>query len=78
MSGSDAPPPARVADLIVNSIAPNTRRAYASDLLQFEGWGGSIPATPVVVAAYLAEHADAPPEDAARCVHPEARLGRPT
>jgi integrase len=49
---------AGVADLIAKSIAPNTRRACASDLLQFEAWGGSIPATPVMLAAYLAAHSE--------------------
>jgi hypothetical protein len=38
MSNIDALPPARVVDLIANSIAANTRRAYASDLAQFEVW----------------------------------------
>ncbi len=58
LPSNDAPPRDRVADLIANSIAANTRRAYASDLAQFEAWGGSIPATPVMVAAYLAAHAE--------------------
>ena len=58
MSSNDVPPPGRVADLIANSIAANTRRAYASDLAQFEAWGGSVPATPVIVAAYLAAHSE--------------------
>jgi integrase len=58
MSSYDTPPPDRVADLIANSIAANTRRAYASDLAQFEAWGGSIPATPVMVAAYLGAHSE--------------------
>ena len=48
----------RVLDFITNSIAPNTRRAYQSDLAHFENWGGSIPAAPAVVASYLAAHAD--------------------
>ena len=57
-ASNDVPPPGRVADLIANSIAANTRRAYASDLAQFEAWGGSVPATPVIVAAYLAAHSE--------------------
>jgi integrase len=48
----------KVTNFITNSIAPNTRRAYQSDLAHFENWGGSIPATPGVVASYLAAHAD--------------------
>jgi integrase len=47
-----------LADLIANSIAANTRRAYASDLAHFESWGGGIPPTPVMVAAYLAAHSE--------------------
>ena len=54
MSSNDIPPPDRIADLIANSIAANTRRAYASDLAQFEAWGGSIPAPPVMVATSAA------------------------
>ena len=50
--------PDRVADLIASSISGNTRRAYQSDLAHFEAWGGSIPASPTTVAAYLADHAD--------------------
>lgn len=36
----------------------NTRRAYASDLRHFQAWGGRIPASEVMVAEYLAAHAD--------------------
>jgi integrase len=39
---------------VANSIATNTRRAYASDLAHFETWGGRLPATPVSVSTYLA------------------------
>jgi site-specific recombinase XerD len=48
-----------IADLVRESLAPNTRTAYLSDLAHFEGWGGRIPAEPETVAAYLATHADA-------------------
>jgi integrase len=37
--------------------APNTVAAYQSDLRHFRAWGGRIPATPQMVARYLAEHA---------------------
>ncbi|MEO0830008.1 MAG: tyrosine-type recombinase/integrase, partial [Pseudomonadota bacterium] len=37
--------------------ASSTRRAYLSDLRHFEGWGGSVPALPDIVARYLADHA---------------------
>ena len=41
-----------------DSLAANTRRAYLSDLGEFERWGGSIPASAEMVAAYLADRAD--------------------
>jgi hypothetical protein len=39
--------------------ADNTRRACSRDIAHFLAWGGRIPATPVSVASYLAEHAQA-------------------
>jgi integrase len=48
-----------IADLVHQSLAPNTRAAYLADLAHFENWGGRIPAEPETVAAYLASHADA-------------------
>lgn len=48
----------RVADLLEQSLAPNTRSAYLTDLAHFEGWGGQLPAEPDTIAAYLAAHAD--------------------
>ena len=36
---------------------PETGRAYRADLGHFEAWGGTIPATDALVAAYLADHA---------------------
>ena len=50
--------PDAVADLVRDSLADNSRRAYASDLAQFAAWGGTIPATDLVIAAYLSEQAD--------------------
>jgi hypothetical protein len=47
-----------IADLVRESLAPNTRAAYLCDLAHFENWGGQIPAEPETVAAYLATHAD--------------------
>lgn len=41
------------------SVAENTSRAYKADLDHFCAWGGSIPCTPDMVAAYLAAHASA-------------------
>jgi integrase len=51
--------PHTVASYVCDSLAPNTRRAYLSDLAEFERWGGSIPASIETVAAYLAARADA-------------------
>jgi integrase len=47
----------QVMSFVANSIASNTRRAYASDLAHFEVWGGSLPASPAVVSSYLGVHA---------------------
>jgi integrase len=49
--------PEAVADYVRDSLADNTRRAYQGDLRHFETWGGSLPASPETVAAYLAAHA---------------------
>jgi integrase len=50
--------PEDVAAYLVDSLAANTQRAYHSDLTQFESWGGSIPASPALVASYLAAYAN--------------------
>ncbi len=57
---SDEPPRIleRVADLVENSVAANTRRAYRSDLSHFMDRGGTLPAEPAFVASYLASHAE--------------------
>jgi site-specific recombinase XerD len=39
------------------AISNNTRRAYCSDLAHFIKWGGTIPASPETVTAYITEHA---------------------
>ncbi len=49
--------PRAVQDLLHASIADNTRRAYRSDIAHFLACGGSIPSTPELVAAYLADWA---------------------
>jgi site-specific recombinase XerD len=46
-----------VADYVRESLSQSTRTAYLSDLEHFESWGGQIPATPEMIAAYLAAHA---------------------
>lgn len=39
------------------ALATSTLRAYRADLKHFREWGGSVPATPEMVASYLAAHA---------------------
>lgn len=51
------PPSELVAEYVRDSLAANTRRAYLSDLAHFDNWGGRIPCSAGVVAAYLADHA---------------------
>lgn len=46
-----------VAAYVDAALAPNTKRAYKSDLEHFVNWGGVIPAAPHLVAAYIAEQA---------------------
>jgi len=53
----------RVNEYIAESVADNTKRAYASDWRQFAAWCesngfGSLPANPATVAAYFAHLAD--------------------
>lgn len=47
-----------VTGYINAAIADNTRRAYRQDLEDFRQWGGTIPATPEVLAGYLADRAE--------------------
>lgn len=47
--------PSSVVNFIRHSLASNTQRAYLSDLRHFEAWGGRIPASPSMLAIYLAE-----------------------
>ncbi len=43
---------------VIESISENTRKANQSDLRHFEGWGGTLPAAPEIIAQYLADYAD--------------------
>lgn len=52
-----APESGAVDDLVRHSIASSTRIAYRSDLKHFREWGGELPATPEMVAAYVAAYA---------------------
>lgn len=47
-----------VSDYLRAALSDNSRRAYRSDLNQFLSWGGTIPATPEMIAVYLAAHAE--------------------
>ena len=40
------------------ALSDNTLRAYCADLKHFVGWGGVVPASPELVATYIAHHAD--------------------
>ncbi|HEY9080479.1 tyrosine-type recombinase/integrase [Magnetovibrio sp.] len=46
-----------VRSYVRQSVSENTRRAYRADLKHFTAWGGIIPASDVMVAEYLVEHA---------------------
>ena len=46
-----------VATYVDAALAPNSKRAYATDWQHFVSWGGVVPATTEQVATYLAEHA---------------------
>ncbi|WP_229151697.1 site-specific integrase [Aurantimonas sp. VKM B-3413] len=50
--------PTGVAELVASSLSDNSKRAYRSDLAHFERWGGAIPCSDEVLAAYLSAHAD--------------------
>jgi len=54
---SDLEPSSIVREYVRDSISENTKRAYRSDLRHFRDWGGTIPATDVMLADYLARHA---------------------
>jgi integrase len=47
----------KILEFVAAATAPNTRRAYQSDLEHFISWGGCVPATPEQVARYLVDHA---------------------
>jgi site-specific recombinase XerD len=57
-AASDVALPAKVRDYIRAALSENSRKAYRTDLRQFLAWGGSIPASPEMVARYLAAHAE--------------------
>jgi integrase len=46
-----------VRDLIEHSVSDNTRISYESDLKHFTAWGGILPASPAMIASYIAAYA---------------------
>jgi hypothetical protein len=46
-----------IRDFVSNSIAENTKRAYAADLAHYAASGRFIPSLPQAVAEYIADHA---------------------
>lgn len=48
----------KTRDFIRASLSNATRKAYKADIDHFRAWGGSIPAAPLTVARYLADHAE--------------------
>lgn len=51
-------PSALVQGYAAASQSEATRRSYAQDMRHFKAWGGKVPATPEMVAEYLAAHAE--------------------
>lgn len=58
MKRRDSKLSANVLRFMSASHASNTRSAYDYDVRMFIRWGGRIPASPEMLANYLAEHAD--------------------
>lgn len=49
---------ALVRSYLTASLSPNTLSCYRNDLKQFIKWGGQIPASPEMIATYIARHAE--------------------
>ena len=43
-----------VSALISQSLSDGTKRAYRADMADYRAWGGTLPSTPGMIAAYLA------------------------
>ncbi|WP_223301303.1 site-specific integrase [Variovorax boronicumulans] len=50
-------PSALVQGYAAASASESTRRSYLQDMRHYKAWGGKVPATPEIVAEYLAAHA---------------------
>lgn len=48
---------ADVRQYVEQALSDNTRKAYRNDLAHYTAWGGTVPASPEQVAAYLTAHA---------------------
>ena len=46
-----------VRELIEHGVSDNTRIAYESDMKHFMTWGGTLPASPAMIASYIAAQA---------------------
>ncbi len=42
---------------VEHSLSENTRKAYKNDIAHYRAWGGTIPASPELIASYLTRHA---------------------
>ena len=69
---ADVEPSDLVLGYVRDSISENTKRAYRPDREHFLDWGGSISATEVMLADYLAQYAEALP-GAHKCPLPTNR-----
>jgi site-specific recombinase XerD len=49
---------APVRHYIEQALSDNTHKAFRNDMDHFFAWGGQFPATPDMIAAYLAHHAE--------------------
>jgi integrase len=47
--------PSAVRRLVDASLSEGTKRGYRNDIAHFEAWGAAIPASPNIIAAYLAD-----------------------
>jgi sugar/nucleoside kinase (ribokinase family) len=50
--------PKQVRTYVRDAVSENTRRAYRADLDHFTAWGGSVPASPEIIARHLSDHAE--------------------
>ena len=49
---------ASVVDYAAAAQSAATHRSYATDIREFQMWGGTIPTTPDILAQYLSDHAE--------------------